>query len=108
MRPVYSDSDRPQNLETVLFYWPNAFKELAALNRQGNMQHYGNADKIRWKWKVSPNHIGKLLNHLVDAGTFDTDTIRHSTKVAWRALANLETELIEAGATPGRYRIDDE
>lgn len=107
-QPVYSATDRPQNLETVIFYWPNALAALAELNRQGNIQHYGNADKIRWKWKVSPNHAGKLLNHLVDSGTVDTDGIRHSTKVAWRALALLENELIAAGATPGRYRIDDE
>jgi hypothetical protein len=33
----------------------------------------------------------------MDAGTVDTDGVRHSTKVAWRALANLEKE-IEAAA----------
>jgi hypothetical protein len=107
-RPVFSNDDRPVDMDTVIFYWPNALKALAGLNRQGNIQHYGNADRIRWKWKVSPNHIGKLLNHLMDAGTIDSDGIRHSTKVAWRALANLENELIKAGAVPGRYRIDDE
>lgn len=107
-RPVFSETDRPVNLETVIYYWPNALKALAELNRQGNLQHYGNADKIRWKWKVSSNHVGKMLNHLIDNGTVDSDGIRHSTKVAWRALAMLETELINAGATPGRYRIDDD
>ena len=29
----------------------------------------------------------------MDAGTIDSDGIRHSTKVAWRALANLQKEL---------------
>lgn len=41
------------------------------------------------------------MRHLVDAGTLDTDGIRHSTKVAWRALANLQKEL-------EKDRIEDE
>lgn len=78
---------------------------LAALNVQGNMQHYGNTDNVQWKHLVSNKHIDKLLNHVLDHGTVDTDGVRHSTKVAWRALANLEEELIKHGATPGRSRV---
>jgi len=33
---------------------------------------------------------------LVDAGKIDTDGTRHSAKLAWRALANLEKELEKA------------
>ena len=29
----------------------------------------------------------------MEAGAFDVDGVRHSTKVAWRALANLQKEL---------------
>jgi len=32
----------------------------------------------------------------MEAGTVDTDGVRHSAKVAWRALANLEKELERA------------
>jgi hypothetical protein len=32
----------------------------------------------------------------MEAGTIDDDGIRHSTKIAWRALANLEKELENA------------
>jgi len=30
---------------------------------------------------------------LVDAGTLDVDGVRHSAKVAWRSLANLQKEI---------------
>jgi len=33
----------------------------------------------------------------MEAGTIDDDGIRHSAKVAWRALANLQKELEKAG-----------
>jgi len=29
----------------------------------------------------------------MEAGTIDTDGVRHSAKVAWRALANLQKEI---------------
>lgn len=103
---VYPSEGRPTHLESFIYYFPNAMKAIAELNVQGNIQHYGNADNVQWKYKVSSNHAGKILNHLVDHGTVDVDGVRHSTKVAWRSLALLETELIEAGATPGRSRVE--
>ena len=36
----------------------------------------------------------------MEAGTIDDDNIRHSTKVAWRALANLQKELELNGEAP--------
>lgn len=105
LKPCLPVSGRPTHLSSVIYYWPNALAALAELNVQGNMQHYGNADNVQWVHKVSNKHIDKLLNHLIDHGTLDTDGIRHSTKVAWRALANLEDELIAAGAVPGRSRV---
>ena len=41
--------------------------------------------------KATP--VFALTRHLLEAGTIDTDGIRHSTKVAWRALANLQKEI---------------
>jgi hypothetical protein len=38
-----------------------------------------------------------MLRHTVQAGQIDTDGVRHSAKVAWRALANLQMELEKAG-----------
>jgi len=33
------------------------------------------------------------VRHLLKAGTLDADGVRHSAKVAWRALALLQREL---------------
>lgn len=105
LKPCLPASNRPTHLSSVIYYWPNALAALAELNVQGNIQHYGNADNVQWKHEVSNQHVDKLLNHLIDNGTVDSDGVRHSTKVAWRALALLETELIKAGAVPGRSRV---
>lgn len=40
------------------------------------------------------------MRHEIEAGTFDTDGHRHSTKVAWRALAQLQEELEKAYGLP--------
>ena len=58
----------------------------------GNNQH--NPDKeLHWDRSKSGDELDALSRHLLQAGTFDDDGIRHSTKVAWRALANLQKEL---------------
>jgi hypothetical protein len=41
-----------------------------------------------------------LMRHFLERGTVDDDGIRHSTKVAWRALALLQKELEEANRLP--------
>jgi hypothetical protein len=48
------------------------------------------------------DHDDCILRHLADRGTLDTDGVRHSAKLAWRALAMLQTELEAAGYPPGR------
>lgn len=88
----------------LLDYFPNAAAAVANLSLYGNKQHYPEGTALHWNWTVSGDHADTIMRHLVDRGTVDTDGVRHSVKVAWRALALLETELIEAGATPGRAR----
>ena len=41
------------------------------------------------------------MRHALDAGFMDTDGVRHSAKIAFRALANLELELESAGKSLG-------
>ena len=41
----------------------------------------------------STDHADCIIRHLVDAGTLDTDGVRHSAKVAWRSLALLQEEI---------------
>lgn len=88
----------------LIDYFPNAISAVANLSLCGNKQHYGQGTPLHWNWTVSADHADTLLRHLLDRGTIDVDGVRHSVKVAWRALALLETELIENGAAPGRAR----
>lgn len=87
--------------EGLLYYFPNALAAVAALSKVANEQH-NPGEPMHWARNKSSDHANKIMKHLVDAGGFDIDEVRHSTKVAWRALALAEDELIAAGATPGR------
>lgn len=82
-RPVYSG---------VLKYFPDALMEVAYVSYKGNEQHH--PDKaLHWDRNKSTDELDALMRHLLSAGTFDSDGVRHSAKVAWRALANLQKEL---------------
>lgn len=79
----------------VLKYFPNALAEVARTSKAGNDQH--NPGKpLHWDRSKSGDELDALSRHLLEAGTVDSDGIRHSAKVAWRALANLEKELEKA------------
>jgi hypothetical protein len=81
--PVYSG---------FIKYFPKAIVAVAQLSKVGNDQH--NAGKpLHWDRSKSGDELDALTRHLIQAGTVDTDGIRHSTKVVWRALSNLEKEL---------------
>jgi len=76
----------------VLNYFPDAIREVAICSRIGNDQH--NAGKpLHWDRSKSGDELDALTRHLIEAGTIDTDGVRHSAKVAWRALANLQKEI---------------
>tara|TARA_B110000914_G_C15166364_1_gene310730 strand:+ start:136 stop:540 length:405 start_codon:yes stop_codon:yes gene_type:complete len=76
----------------VLQYFPDAIRAVARCSFVGNEQH--NPDKpLHWDRAKSGDELDALTRHLLDAGTLDTDGVRHSTKVAWRGLANLQKEI---------------
>ncbi len=80
-------------------YFPDALIAVAELSRIGNEQH--NPGKpFHWDRSKSSDEADALLRHLIDRGKLDTDGVRHSAKVAWRALALLQKE-IEATRTEG-------
>lgn len=80
----------------VLNYFPDALMEVAKCSKAGQMQH--NPDKpLHWDRSKSGDELDALTRHLLDAGKIDTDGQRHSAKVAWRALANLQKEIENDG-----------
>lgn len=83
----------------LLDYFPAALIAVAGLSRIGNEQH-NPGQPMHWARGKSGDEADALLRHLVDRGAIDTDGIRHSTKVAWRALALLQKELEAEGLAP--------
>jgi hypothetical protein len=76
----------------VLDYFPDALLAVAELSRIGNEQH-NPGTPLHWDRSKSSDDADALLRHLIDRGTIDLDGVRHSTKVAWRALALLQKEI---------------
>jgi hypothetical protein len=76
----------------VVDYFPLALIAVAECSRKGNDQH--NPGKpLHWDRAKSGDESDALMRHFVERGRVDTDGIRHSTKVAWRALALLQKEI---------------
>jgi hypothetical protein len=85
----------------LLDYFPLALAEVSKVSFVGNQQH-NPGESMHWARTKSTDHGNKIMKHLADRGTFDTDGMRHSAKIAWRALALLQEELEQAGGNPGR------
>lgn len=82
-------------LATGLFdYFPLALQAVAHVSYVGNAQH-NLGQQVHWDRTKSADEADALLRHFLDRGTLDTDGLRHSAKVAWRALALLQKELEE-------------
>lgn len=76
----------------VLDYFPDALLAVAEVSRIGNEQH-NPGQPLHWAKEKSTDEADALLRHLVDRGRMDSDGVRHSAKVAWRALALLQREI---------------
>lgn len=85
----------------VLAYFPDALAAVAELSAKGNDQHNA-GEPLHWARGKSGDEADALVRHLLEHGTVDSDGIRHSAKVAWRALALLQKELEAAGAPLAR------
>jgi len=81
--PVYSG---------VLNYFPDAILEVAKVSYIGNKQHNPNLP-LHWDRSKSGDELDALTRHLIEAGKIDSDGMRHSAKIAWRALSNLQKEI---------------
>lgn len=76
----------------VLDYFPDAIAAIAAVSVAGNEQH-NPGQPLHWAREKSTDHEDCIARHLIQRGTLDTDGLRHTAKLAWRALALLQMEL---------------
>lgn len=73
-------------------YFPDAIAAVAELSKVANEQH-NPGQPLHWDRSKSTDEADALMRHFLERGGVDTDGIRHSAKVAWRALALLQKEL---------------
>jgi hypothetical protein len=78
--------------EGLLWYFPDALAAVANVSKVGNDQH-NPGQPMHHARGNSTDHADCIIRHLVDAGSLDSDGLRHTAKVAWRALALLQEEL---------------
>lgn len=76
----------------VIDYFPDALAEVAHCSKVGNDQH-NPGERLHWAKEKSKDEVDALIRHLIDRGKRDSDGVRHSAKVAWRALAMLQREI---------------
>lgn len=76
----------------VLDYFPDALVAVAEVSFRGNQQHNPN-QPLHWDRCKSTDQADTLIRHFLERGEFDTDGMRHSAKMAWRALALLQLEI---------------
>ena len=75
-----------------LDYFPDALLAVAHCSYIGNEQH-NPGTPLHWDRSKSTDEADALIRHFLERGTADDDGIRHSVKVAWRALALLQKEI---------------
>ena len=76
----------------VIDYFPDALAAVAHCSWVGNEQH-NPGSSLHWDRGKSTDEADALIRHFLERGTIDTDGVRHSAKVAWRALALLQKEI---------------
>lgn len=79
----------------VLDYFPDALVAISHVSWQGNEQH-NPGQPLHWARGKSTDEADTMIRHFLQRGTVDTDGIRHTAKMAWRALALLQKELEES------------
>lgn len=80
----------------VLDYFPDALIAIAETSYIANAQH-NPGEPLHWAREKSTDDADALIRHFLERGIRDSDGLRHSAKMAWRALALLQKE-IEAEA----------
>jgi dATP/dGTP diphosphohydrolase len=78
----------------LLDYFPDALAVVSNVSWNGNEQH-NPGQPLHWARSKSADEADTMMRHFLQRGTVDTDGIRHSAKMAWRALALLQKEIEE-------------
>ncbi|MCI0528346.1 MAG: DUF5664 domain-containing protein [Nitrospira sp.] len=86
----------------VLDYFPDALVAVAEVSWQGNNQHNPGMT-LRWTRGKSTDEADCIIRHFLQRGTRDSDELRHSAKLAWRALALLQKEIEAEQETQKRW-----
>lgn len=76
----------------VLDYFPDAIVALAHVSQVGNEQH-NPGQPLNWARGKSSDEADTMMRHFLQRGSLDKDGIRHTAKMAWRALALLQKEI---------------
>lgn len=84
-------------------YFPDAIAAVSHLSYKGNEQH-NPGQPLHWARGKSADEADTLMRHFLQRGTLDSDGIRHSVKVAWRALAMLQKEIEEESISVQQHR----
>ena len=90
-----SDPKERKNLPIgtgVLDYFPDALAAVAYCSKVGNDQHNA-GQPLHWDRSKSTDQSDCIIRHFIERGTVDSDGVRHSAKLAWRALALLQIEI---------------
>jgi hypothetical protein len=96
MNPPNRNKEYPV-VRGLLDYFPDACMEVANISKVANDQH-NPGEPMHWDRSKSTDHADCLVRHLLKRDTMDTDGLRHTAKVAWRALALLQTEIEQDNA----------
>ncbi len=80
----------------LIGYFPNACINVAHVSYVANEQH-NPGQPMQWAFTKSTDHADCQVRHALDAAAspFDDDGLPHLAKKAWRAMAELETYLLE-------------
>lgn len=76
----------------LIKYFPDALAAVAEVSRIGGEQHHP-GKQCFWDRTKSADQHDCAARHLWESGTLDSDGLRHSAKLAWRALALLQLEI---------------
>lgn len=98
-RPGTMPSDSAERkkvpLASGLFdYFPDALIAVAQVSYLGNEKH-NPGQPLHWARSKSADEADTMLRHFAERGALDSDGVRHSARMAWRALAILQKEIEE-------------